>query len=247
VSPIGRSGSGAPGPPEPQDPGGSRRKDPGRSGPTLGWCAHDVQDELPDLHLLTDEVRCAAIGALTDTSPPEVQERLLELSNRFRGPRAVGIRSEPIPAAYRVFFRQIGLDPDVVRTPIEAAALERMMRGGFESSGLLPDVLLIALVDTGVPVWALDAESVDGPLGIRTSLKGERLGRSADAPALPAGRLVIADAAGPLAVLFGELAPGHEPGSATSRLLLFAVQVAGVPDLYTEEALWTCHMALERS
>ncbi len=238
LSPIGRSRS--------EEPGRSEPEEPGRSGPALGWCARDVQDELPDLHLLTDEVRCAGEGALTDRSPQEILGRLRDLSNRFRGPRAVGIRSEPVPAAYRVFFRHIGLDPDVVRTPIEAAALERMLRGGFPSDGLLSDVLLIALVDTGVPVWALDAESVDGPLGIRSSLEGERLGRSADAPPLPAGRLVIADAAGPLAILFGALAPGHEPGPDSSRLVLFAVQVAGVPSLYVEEALWTCHMALER-
>ena len=85
------------------------------------------------------------------------QDRLRELSNRFRGAQAVAIRREPVPAAYRVFFRHIGLDPDVVRTPIEAAVLERMLRGGFLSGGLLEDMLLIALVDTGVPVWALDA------------------------------------------------------------------------------------------
>ena len=75
-------------------------------------------------------------------------------------------------------------------------------------------MLLIALVDTGVPVWALDAESLDGPLGIRASREGERLGRSADAPPLPGGRLVVADASAALAVLFGELAPGHEPRAA---------------------------------
>ena len=32
----------------------------------------------------------------------------------------------------------------------------------------------------------------------------------------------------------------------TRELTLFAVQVAGVPALYVEEALWTCHAALER-
>ena len=110
-----------------------------------------------------------------------------------------------MPAAYRVFFRHIGLDPDVVRTPIEAAVLERMLRGGFLTGGLLEDVLLIALVDTGVPVWALDAEAVDGQLGIRASAEGEPLGRSRDAPALPAGRLVVADASAALAVLFGRV------------------------------------------
>ena len=112
----------------------------------------------------------------------------------------MALRREPVPAAYRVFFRHIGLDPDVERTPIEAAVLERMLRGGFPTGGLLEDVLLIALLDTGVPVWALDADSLDGPLGIRPSLEGEPLGRSPSAPPLPPGSLVVADASAALAV-----------------------------------------------
>jgi hypothetical protein len=213
--------------------------------PRAGWLAREVEEELPELGLLIDEVQVARMGSVTAGSPRDVKGRLRELSNRFRGAQAVAIRREPLPAAYRVFFRHIGLDPDVVRTPIEGAVLERMLRGGFLSGGLLEDVLLIALLDTGVPVWALDAERVDGPLGIRSSREGERLGRSSGAPALPAGRLVIADASAALAVLFGELAPGHEPRAGTRRLTLFAVQVAGVPALYAEEALWTCRSALE--
>jgi DNA/RNA-binding domain of Phe-tRNA-synthetase-like protein len=215
--------------------------------PQLGWCAREVEEELPGLRLLLCELDVGRGGPLTGAAPPDVQARLRELSSRFRGARAVAIRREPVPAAYRVFFRQIGLDPDVVRTPIEAAALERMLRGGFLSGGLLEDVLLIALLDTGVPVWALDAESLDGPLGIRSSGEGESLGRSADAPPLAAGRLVLADASSALATLFGELAPGHRPAASTRRLMLFAVQVAGVPTLYVEESLWTCRLMLEQA
>ncbi len=215
-------------------------------GSVLGWRAREVEEELPGLRLLVGEALHTRGQPLTGDSPPDVRERLRELSNRFRGARAVGIRREPVPAAYRVFFRQIGLDPDVVRTPIEAAVMERMLRGGFPTDGLLADVLLIALVDTAVPVWALDAESVDGQLGIRASGEGEPLGRSKDAPLLAAGRLVIADDSAALAILFGELAPGHEPSSRTSRLRLFSVQVAGVPTLYAEESLWACRAALEQ-
>ena len=103
-----------------------------------------------------------------------------------------------------------------------------MLRGGFLSGGLLEDVLLIALIDTGVPVWALDADALDGPLGIRASREGEPLGRAPDAPALPAGRLVVADASAALALLFGELAPGARAArAARARLTLFAVQVGG--------------------
>ncbi len=212
----------------------------------LGWLAREVEEELPGLRLLVGEALHTRQQPLTGGSPPDVRGHLRELSNRFRGARAVGIRREPVPAAYRVFFRHIGLDPELVRTPIEAAVLERMLRGGFPTGGLLQDVLLIALLDTGVCVWAVDAESVDGRLGIRASREGERLGRSADAPLLPAGRLVVADASAALAILCGEVAPGHEPHAGTRRLTLFAVQVAGVPTLYAEEALWRCRAALEQ-
>jgi len=214
--------------------------------PELGWRSPEVEEELPALRLLLTETRVARRGPLTGTSPADVEDRLRELSNHFRGPRAVGIRREPVPAAYRIFFRHIGLDPDVSRTPIEAAVLERMLRGGFPSGGLLEDVLLIALVDTAVPVWALDGESVHGTLGIRASRQGEPLGRSPGAQELPAGRLVIADSTHALGVLFGELAEGHTAGPDTGRLTLFAIQVAGVPTLYVEEALWSCRSALEQ-
>lgn len=217
----------------------------GGAHPAPGWCAQEVEQELPGLRLLAVEARVARRGPLTGGSPPDIRRRLRELSNRMRGADAVAVRRQPVPAAYRVFFRHIGLDPDVVRTPLEAAVLERMMRGGYLSGGLLEDVLRIALLDTGVPVWALDAENVEGPLGIRASGEGERLGRSHDAPPLASGRLVVADGSAPLAVLFGELAPGHEPAAGTRRLALFAVQVAGVPELYVEEALWNCRSALE--
>ncbi len=212
--------------------------------PQPGWCAREVEQELPGLRLLTSEVEVARAGSLTGDSPRDVTARLRELSNRFRGAAAVAVRREPVASAYRVFFRQIGLDPEVVRTPIEAAVLERMMKGGFLTGGLLEDVLLISLIDTGVPVWALDAEHVDGPLGVRTSADGERLGAASEGAALQPGRLVVADASTPLAILFGELAPTAAPQSRTRRMTLFAVQVAGVPELYAEEALWICASSL---
>jgi DNA/RNA-binding domain of Phe-tRNA-synthetase-like protein len=224
-----------------------RVSSPARFAPAQGWCAREVEEDLPELRVLLTEVPVSGRAAVTRDSPNEVRERLRHMSNRFRGARAVGIRREPVPAAYRVFFRQIGLDPDIVRTPIEAAVLERMLRGGFLSGSLLRDVLLIALIDTGVPVWAVDAEAVDGPIGIRASREGELMGEDPDVPALPAGRLVIADASTALGVLFGGLAPRYQVGHATRRLMLFAVQVAGVPGLFVEEALWMCHTALEQA
>jgi len=204
--------------------------------PQAGWAATEVSQEFPELRLLGSQLRARPARR----SPAPVRARLRLLSNRFSGPRAVNLRREPVPAAYRVFFRHIGLDPDVNRPPGEAAVLERLLHGGFEARGLLDDALLIALVETGVPLWALDHDRVDGPLGIRIARAGEPLGREPSAPALPQGRLVVADASSALAVLFGDLAPGHGVGPATRAVSLYAVQVAGVPDIHVEEALWTC-------
>ncbi len=216
-------------------------------GPAIGWRAREVEEELPQLRLLCSRARLARAGAARRRSPREVERRLEDLSNRYRGARAVGVRREPVPSAYRVFYRQIGLDPEVARTPIEAVALERMLRGGFLSEGLLQDALLIALIDTGVPVWAFDAGSVQGRLGVRLSREGERLGRATDAWSLPGGRLVVADDAVALGLLFGQTAGECEPSARTRELDLFAVQVSGVPTLYVEEALWSARNSLERA
>ena len=219
--------------------------DGGPPAPAEGWLAADLARELPGLGLLCVEAVVGRPGPLTGDSPPDVVARLRELSSRLRGGRAIGIRSEPVPGAYRIFFRQIGLDPDVQRTPLEAAILERMLRGGFLTGGLLDDILLIALMDTGVPVWALDSATLDGPLGIRSSNQAEPLGRFADAPTLEAGLLVVADASTALAPLFGECAPGHRPGARSRSVTLFTVRVPGVPALYLEEALWSAASALQ--
>lgn len=196
---------------------------------SIGWCDPQIEQELPQLRIALCEVELAPRIVPTGAAPQEVRERLASLSNAFNGAKAINLRRERVPAAYRVFFRHIGLDPDVVRTPIEAAALERMLDGAFLSTGLLADVLLIALLDTGVPVWALDADMVKGEVGIRMS---------------EAGELVVADSDSALALLFAEPAPSHRPHSGTRRLLLYALQVAGVPWLAIEESLWICRSAL---
>jgi DNA/RNA-binding domain of Phe-tRNA-synthetase-like protein len=174
-------------------------------------------------------------------SAPEVVRRLHALSDRYRGAGVIAMRTEPIPHAYRAFFRQVGLDPDAARIPSEEAAVARLLHGRVRSRGVLPDALLIALVETGVPVWALDARAVDvASLGIRTSVAGDRLGRGDDAAPLAVGRLVVADDRTIHAALFGEPVREHAPGPRTRRVVLFAVAVERVPSIHVDEALWVC-------
>ena len=201
-----------------------------------GWVDAALAGELPELALWT----LVAGGPPQRRSRPEVRRRLGMLASRFRGGEAVELRRRPVPHAYRVFFRQIGLDPDDQRTPVEEAAMRRLMHGGYESHGALEDALLLAVVETGVPVWALDDATLDGPLGIRAARPGEQRPRSDGfADDLPAGRLVVADAAGPVAVLFEPPDAKHGVTRQTSSIRLFTLQVAGVPDVHVEEAFWT--------
>lgn len=206
-----------------------------------GWVSGEVAEEHPELRL-----RWIDHHGGTGRSSPALQQRLALLSDRFRGAQAIMMRREPVPHAYRAFFRAVGLDPDETRTPVEAAALDRLVHGGFAARERVADAMLLALVETAVPLWALDAGALDGPLGIREAARGDRLGEGPYAPDLAPGRLVVADAARPVAILFGDVAAGHLPDSATTVLRVFTVQVAGVPDLHVEEALWTCAEALDR-
>jgi len=205
-----------------------------------GWVEDELALEFPGL-------RIAELTAPVPPSrtPPGVRERLRVLADRYHGARAVALRSEPIPAAYRAFYRHVGLDPEVQRPAAEEAAADRLMRGGFGSGAALPDAQLLAVVETGVPVWALDDRGLEGVLGLRQARTGERLGEGPLASDLPGGRVVVADTRVPVAVLFGAVAAGHEPGKSALRLRLFTVGAPGVPRIHVEEALWTCAEALE--
>ncbi len=197
-----------------------------------GWTAPEVADEFPELALVVTEVQASG-----GKSAREVRERLRMLSNRFTGPRAVTLRQEPVPWAYRVFFRQVGIDPDERRTPIEQIAIDRLTHGGFKAKGRVEDAVLIATLETAVPVIAFDAARVDGDPGLRLSQAGEPLGDGGRT--LPASRIVIADRARALAVLFGDSAPDAGPDRETERVMLVAVRVKGVPAVSVEEALWS--------
>ena len=206
-----------------------------------GWVSPRLQEEFPQLGVTLAEVEVEHPLA---RSPRGVRERLALLSDRFRGGEALVMRQRPVPHAYRVFFRHVGLDPDVTRTPVEAVALERLLHGGLKSNGLLEDALTIAVLETGVAVAAVDADTVTGTLGLRLSGEAERLGEGPTATQLPQGRIVVGDERGPVALLFGEPAPERAVTKATRRLLLYAVAVDGVPPIHVDEALWICRETL---
>ena len=199
--------------------------------PSQGLVAPRIAAEFPGLGIAWVEV-----DAPPRRSPEPVRRRLRDLSDRFYGAQAIRMRERPIPWAYRVFFRQIGLDPDRTRTPVEQLAFERIREGSFKSDGLPVDALTVATVETGVALRAFDAERLHGDLCIRDSAPGESLaGRPGE---LARGTLTIADEKRPVDLLFGSAGEGCEVGPASARLAIVAVQVKGVPQIAVSEALW---------
>jgi DNA/RNA-binding domain of Phe-tRNA-synthetase-like protein len=208
--------------------------------PAPGFVEPSVAEEFPGLRL-----DWLSVTARRRPSPPALVQRLRGLSGRYRGASVVAMRTKPIPQAFRVFYRHIGLDPDVTRIPSEEAAVMRLLHGEFRSSGLIPDACLVALIETGVPVWALDADMVDaGGLGIRTATEADLADEGARELRLSPGSLTVADGTRVHAPLFGAPAPGRGVAGRTQRVVLYALGVDGVPAIHMEEALWTCVEAL---
>jgi len=218
----------------------------GSAGPDPGWeplpeqgaVASHIAEEFPGLAIAWVEVEAGP-----QRTPEPVQRRLRDLSDRFYGSHAIHMRERPIPWAYRVFFRQIGLDPDRTRTPIEQLALDRLQDGGFKTRGLPADALTIATIETGIALRAFDADRLEGSLCIRDSAPGESLeGRPGE---LSNGTLVIADERAPAGLLFGATGDGRDVRRSTRRIAIAAVQVDGVPQIAVDEALWMVATTLE--
>jgi DNA/RNA-binding domain of Phe-tRNA-synthetase-like protein len=198
---------------------------------TEGWVEAELAGDFPDLGLVHTplEVR-------PRKTPPEVKVRLRALADRYTGGKVIHMRQDAVPWAYRVFSRQVGIDPDVDRTPVEAIAVERLRHGGLKSENLVDDALTIAIAETGVPVFALDADKLEGELGLRLARAGEQL---VGVRPLSSRQIVVADDSRPVAIVLGEV--GHDAGvtKRTTRMVLCALRVKGVPAIAVEEALWT--------
>lgn len=201
--------------------------------PTLerGWIAHELAQEFPELGLAY-----LTVEASPGRSPEPVRERLDRLASRMTGGHVVHMRQDAVPWAYRVFWRQVGLDPDLHPTPVEELALERLKAGGLPSRNLVDDAIRIATLETSVPVLAFDADRVGAHIGLRLTGAEESLGVSRR---LPADQIVVSDEHRALALLGGEADEARGVTPSTRRMTIAAFRVRGVPKMSLEEALWT--------
>ncbi|MGI8597430.1 MAG: phenylalanine--tRNA ligase beta subunit-related protein [Thermoleophilaceae bacterium] len=202
-----------------------------------GWVSAGLREEFPRLRL-----RYLEVEATEGRTGRSVRQRLRVMSDRFTGGKAVNMRLEPVPSAFRTFYRQVGIDPDQRRPAAEDLAVRRMQEGAFLSRGRVGDALTIAVAETGIPVLAFDAAALTGPLGLRLSRRDELLGD--EGRSLTGGEIVVADERIAVAVLFVDQSAETSVGRGSKRIALAAVGVEGVPSISIEEALWTAAEAL---
>ncbi len=203
-----------------------------------GWIAPELAEEHPGLELywLTVDARAAK-------TPDAVRRRMRDLAGRIGGAKVVQARQDTVPWSYRVLWRRLGVDPDTDRTPVEALMVERLEQGGLPSRGMPIDAIVVATLETGVPIVVADAAKVAGRPGLRPAASGESLGGLERA--LRAGEVVYADEQAPLARLDGEMAADREVGDGTTAMVVCALAAAAVSQIEVEEALWIAADMLE--
>lgn len=222
-------------------PSAASRAHPGWDpAPSQGWVAPQLSAEFPGLGIAWVEV-----DAKPGRSPEPLRRRLKILSDRIYGAEAIRQRERAVPWSYRVFFRQIGLDPDRTRTPVEERIFDRLRDGGFLSRGLVADALTIAIVETGVALRAFDADRCEGRLCIREAAVAEP--HPAGHGELAPGTLVVADETTPLGLLFGATAEQVRVTRQSRRVAIAAIQVGSVTQMAVDEALWMAAATIEHA
>jgi DNA/RNA-binding domain of Phe-tRNA-synthetase-like protein len=203
-----------------------------------GWVEPGLAEELPGL-----AVYWLTVGARPGKTPSAVRDRMRELAGRITGARVVHSRQDPVPWSYRVLWRRLGVDPDSDRTPVEALMVERLEHGGLPSRGMPNDAIVVATLETGVPIVVADAAKLSGGPGLRPAATGETLGGPEGT--LRTGEVVYADEQAPLARLDGQVAADRAVGDGTTTMAVCALAAAAVAQIEVEEALWIAADMLE--
>lgn len=203
-----------------------------------GWVAPELAEELPGL-----EVYSLTVAARPAKTPEAIRQRMRDLAGRITGAKVVQSRQDTVPWSYRVLWRRLGVDPDSDRTPVEELMVQRLEHGGLPSSGMPNDAIVVATLETGVPVVVLDAAKVHGEPGLRPAGPAETLGGAEGL--LRSGEVVYADEQAPLARLGGEVAAARAVDDATTSMLICALAAAAVSQIEIDEALWIAAELLE--
>lgn len=203
-----------------------------------GWVADELTSEFPALG-----VYWLTVDARVGKTAKPVRERMRMLAGRITGATVIQSRQNSVPWSYRVLWRRLGVDPDTDRTPVEELMVQRLEHGGLPSRGMPTDAVVVATLETGVPIVVADAEKLSGSPGLRQAVTGETLGGVEGM--LRAGEIVYADEQAPLARLDGQIAADYAVDADTTAMTICALAAPAVSQIEIDEALWIAADMLE--
>jgi DNA/RNA-binding domain of Phe-tRNA-synthetase-like protein len=140
--------------------------------------------------------------------------------------RTAGV-SPAVADAVRAMYRQLGIDPTKTRPSSEA--LRRRVRKGDELPRVnsLVDVINWCSAESGLPFGLYDLDRIEGPVAVRLGKPGEEYPGIRKDVVHVAGRLTLADAAGP----FGN------PTSDSARTMITTATTAALVVIFVPAAL----------
>jgi DNA/RNA-binding domain of Phe-tRNA-synthetase-like protein len=203
-----------------------------------GWVADELTSEFPALG-----VYWLTVDARVGKTAKAVRERMRMLAGRITGATVVQSRQDSVPWSYRVLWRRLGVDPDTDRTPVEELMVQRLEHGGLPSRGMPADAIVVATLETGVPIVVADAAKLSGSPGLRPAVTGETLGGVEGM--LRAGEIVYADERAPLARLDGQMGADYAVDASTTAMAVCALAAPAVSQIEIDEALWIAADLLE--
>ncbi|RJF69945.1 phenylalanine--tRNA ligase beta subunit-related protein [Rhodopseudomonas palustris] len=187
-------------------------------------------------------VRSARLRLGRSTSVLDLAEQWEALHRVWCGTGRSAIAQTPEIAAYRAFYRQIGLNVD--RTPPSTQGLIQRYLAGEIIRPLPPlpaavNLVNIVAVRTLVPLGAFDCGALAGDVRLDVAVEGERITPiGASSPIdIPAEVVVLRDDDKILSQFGYRDAHAQRVTEDTRELMLLACQVPGISDLLIRRAL----------
>ncbi len=156
--------------------------------------------------------------------------RTLVLSQVRSSSKLEELKDNPVVRAYRDFFWALNIDPTKTR-PSGEALLRRVLHGNeIPQISSAVDAYNLASLQTIIPISGFDLNSIEPPLQIRFSKKGDTFqGIGVEAPQqLPENMLVVADRRQVLCIYPHRDSDATKIGRGTENILLVGYGAPGI-------------------
>jgi DNA/RNA-binding domain of Phe-tRNA-synthetase-like protein len=196
----------------------------------------------PDLSAIVQPAWCVA----DDVRVVEQDSRLDEPMRAAAGAMRERPENADVTAAVRTMFKRVGLDPTKTR-PSSEALLRRVRKGGeLPRINTLVDIVNWCSLETQLPFGLYDADRLDGTdVALRLGRDGEAYAGIRKDTVHVAGRLTLADAAGPFGNPTSDSARTMV-STHTGRVLVVIFAPAGAGAATAERALALTRARIDR-